>query len=289
MAITSDKLKLRFSNSVLGQVYAINYEVFNTDWPTTTIESGVFYGKLNNDLADLDAGLQAQANAALVAARKNHAALAAIGGQSKHDAALILLWWTFFQQASGKWAVSHPISGTFYNVELNNTPWGRINAILDEVLPPPAWSWASSPSAEALDVSCVAVPGAELYHAYNDLGGGEFALLGTFYDAGGETLSPIPAGAYNVRIAAVASGVIGVMGNANAVIVEAVESAAVTSVWLPEALEELPSFTVSTSSNEPLTIEKTNETLGLDETPAPAGLRAKLKSAILHLRAKMRP
>ena len=79
--------------------------------------------------------------------------------------------------------------------------------------------WPGVDGAGEIVVHCMQVVGADSYNVYNDLGNGSFTLLGNVPDHTENTLSSITASAYRVRMAAVDGGVIGVMGNMNAVVV----------------------------------------------------------------------
>jgi hypothetical protein len=162
-----------------------------------------------------------QAASWFLSVKEWHKAKASLNDYSLHDVGLMLAHWEFTPDGN-KWVVSHPISGEFSDVSLKTDGSGRptlssrLTAIVTRVLPPSTWGFAESEAPEEITVHCIVVSGADSYNVYNDLGGGNFELLGNVPDNDHRTLV-VTAGYYRVRIAAVVSGVVGVLGNENVV------------------------------------------------------------------------
>lgn len=124
---------------------------------------------------------------------ERHTAIPAIGNASPFDADLIVDgWW------DGDGEIVHPLCGAIPGAPANIVQ--KVNLILANRLPPPAWAWSESIAAGKLRVRCVAVAGADHYNVYN----GD-TLVDTVPSAAWTELA-VPAGFYQVRIAPVSGG-----------------------------------------------------------------------------------
>lgn len=149
-------------------------------------------------MPSVDAALQDEASGQYAGAVAWHDPQTALDGASAFDADLILDGW----MVDGD-EMSHPICGT-----IAATPVGivaRVNGIQAARLGPTQWAWADSTTPGELRVRCVSVAGADDYNVYS----GE-TLLGTVPSAGWNALA-VPAGFYQVRIAPVDGGVVGIL------------------------------------------------------------------------------
>ena len=202
MAISQDLMYSRFGDIVLNKngLY-VRWEVYHPS-TDTVIHAGTVNvpSAKSSDLTAAWTMAMAAIENAVSDVYAQHAAIAAIGGYSRFDANLILDGW-LSDPTSG--TLTHPISGTFTGVTYSGLP-GLVNAILERVKGPTMWAWAMPGAAGKLQVKCVAVPGATSYNVYNHTD-----LLGSVPTAAWNELS-VAAGSYNVRIAPVAAGVVGV-------------------------------------------------------------------------------
>jgi len=80
------------------------------------------------------------------------------------------------------------------------------DAVLSVCLPPPTWAWAESPAPGKLRVKCAGVDGADGYAVYDGDG-----LLGNPADLTGWVESDVASGVYEVRVAGVKAGQVGVL------------------------------------------------------------------------------
>lgn len=230
MPILPENLGIRFEGDLVldsGFVLVYQYEVYHKSWiPDTILETGTIWQRVSSPsaFASADTALQSRLGSKLKEAKERYRAIGAIG-HSLHDTDLIWQHWVFSQLANGDLQAAHPLSGGFSG-EAENTPTGRTLALLSVVPGPPDWAWADSPGAGQLRVKGVSVSGADHYNVYHDAGGGTFDLLGQVADVGLHTLN-VEAGAYNVRLAAVAgNGRIGILSIPVAVTVEGAGAAA---------------------------------------------------------------
>lgn len=202
MAISQDQMYWRFGDIMLNQngLY-VRWEVYH---PTTAtiIQAGTVNvpAAKASDLTAAWNTAQGLINSAVSAVYARHAAVPAIQDYSRFDANLILDSW-LSDPVSG--TLVHPISGTFESVVYDGLV-GLVNAILDRVPGPPIWAWAEAGDAGRLRVRCIAVPGADSYNVHN-----HDVLLGSVPSASWNELA-VPAGSYNVRIAAVDAGQVGI-------------------------------------------------------------------------------
>lgn len=212
MAIDAADLDLRFETRLLragGSYYlALDWQVYHAKWvPETILDRGTVQERVKDfaAIADVDAGLQALLGAKLKEVRGYHQGRGSIDGFSLYDADRIFASWTFHDNGDGTWTMAHPITGEFTG-EMENTPLGRVSAILAVALGPTAWAWGDSVTPGQLRVRCLAVDGADHYAAYLDgVYLGDFAnpALATFDVAGG---------VYSVQVAAVAAnGRVGIL------------------------------------------------------------------------------
>lgn len=228
MAIPSAQLKLIITNTYLTLIrerpaIRSSYQVIAPNYDAEIAE--IAYDQYVNRFDAFEDGDSVTFGKALAwfsAVKEWHKSQSSLDNYSYHDTSLCLYCWTFYKPNS-TWTISHPVCGEFAGLSIptqGNRPTlqGRVTAVLDNVAPPPVWSWAESNSAGVLTVHCVAVPSADSYNVYNDLGGGSFTLLGNVPDHTSNNLS-VSAGTYRVRMAAVISSQVGVMGNDNLVMV----------------------------------------------------------------------
>lgn len=201
MAIPREQMRLRYGNIALDQRgLIVGWEVYHAA-TQTVIESGTVnvgiakpsdYSIAWTEALNLIAG-----GAAVVYAK--HAAHSAIDGYSLFDADLILDSWL---SDPINHTLTHPICGTFDGIVYDGITQ-LVNVILDKVAGPPIWFWAR-PVSGGIEVKSTGVPGATVYYLFDGT-----TLLGNVQGTGWNTIL-VADGNYNVRLAGVVGGQIGI-------------------------------------------------------------------------------
>ena len=261
MAIDPNTLQIRITDTQamldVGRSYLVlSYEIFHE--PTGAVVASNQTSQLIGagvGFLEADATIRRWLDTYLRIIRWHHTGLDTLDGLSPHDAGLCLENWQFARDGE-YWSLTHPLSGTFSLDIVTDETFPpltqRVLAVMAAVLPPPMWTWASSPEAGKLEAHCVTVPEATSYNVYDDHGDGTFTLLASPPTANGGTLTIAP-GEYTVRVAGVVAGVVGVLGQPVRVTVadggggEAMASADLETLgeFIPaevEAVAETPTF-----------------------------------------------
>ena len=187
------------------------------------------------ELPNADAELREEIGCDLLVLKEWHKSRSVLGEASVYDALRTLDRWIFSPTTNG-WTLYHPVSGTFSGVQLDEGIVGHFQAVRSLVLPLPTWTFVTA-GVEEVEVSCVAVPGAQSYNIYDDI-----TYLANVPNAGKNTI-PLAAGVYRIRMGAVdGMGKTGILGNETQVTV-LTSGAAITMMEesIPPNLEPEPS------------------------------------------------
>jgi len=212
MAIPGDALELRTGNVGIevtptgGARLSMRWEAYHAQ-TDTVVESGQA-GVVINSLADVESGtrrLRGRCGAEYEAAMAKHKAV--WKGMSAFDIGLVLDRWMF---ADG--AMSHPVCGDHAVVADPASMTSMADAVLSVCLPPPTWAWAEPAGPGKLRVKCVGVGGADGYAVYDGDG-----LLGSPADLADWVESDVASGVYEVRVAGMKAGQVGVLSFPTAV------------------------------------------------------------------------
>lgn len=227
MSINPNTLKLRITNTTASLTnrqsrLSLSYEIYHDGTGAivarNTISENVGAGA---GFIEADKYLLEHALEDLDVIRWQFGPMMILDGLSPFEASLCLRYWSF--EYDGSWELAHPISGEFSNVQMGGGTLpalpDRVAAILSLVLKPPMWAWASSPETGKLEAHCVAVQGADSYNVYHDNLNGTFNFIGSAPTHNGGTITVDP-GTYNVRMAAVKDGTVGIMSHSVTVVVE---------------------------------------------------------------------
>lgn len=246
MALPVNELKTAYTNATIVLsgtriYYRLEYQLVHV--PTGAIifsSSRQMNVPSMERIAIADVSLRAEIAGDVQTVMELHKGREVLNHASLYDVTRTLDRWAFVSGEEG-WTLTHPLSGTFAKVAMADEGiLNRYFAVRNLVLPPPRWAFVEGGIGE-IEVSCIAVPGAESYNVYDD-----HTYLATVPSAARHRVS-LPPGTYTIRVGAVSKeGIVGILGNEGIVTVGAlitetrVESAPVAAVEpKPNAMDRL--------------------------------------------------